>query len=180
MKRVIAAVLIGSMLVFSFASCFGTFNLTKKLHDWNGSLGNKFVNTLVFWVFCIIPVYGVAVFVDAIVLNLIEFWSGGNPMSALPLKDGSLAEFDKIDDATVHVKVTQTDGTVSEFLMVRDGDRAMQIRDKNGAVLSQVEIRDNGTLVLTADGKSRVVSMRSAEEIARLGLDPGLALDVVR
>jgi hypothetical protein len=35
----------------------------------------------VFLGLCIIPVYGVAVFIDAIILNLIEFWTGTNPVS---------------------------------------------------------------------------------------------------
>jgi len=35
----------------------------------------------VFWLLVIIPIYEVFLVVDIVVLNLIEFWSGGDPMS---------------------------------------------------------------------------------------------------
>ena len=70
--------LVGSM---TLSSCIGSFSLTKKVHEWNQNLGNKFVNELVFIAFCIVPVYEVAAFIDAIVINSIEFWSGSNPVA---------------------------------------------------------------------------------------------------
>ena len=61
MKRnnmfLVAAVLSGSLL---FSSCVGSFGLFNRLTTWNQSLGNKFVNELVFLAFNIVPVYGVA------------------------------------------------------------------------------------------------------------------------
>ena len=59
-----------------FSSCIGSFRLTNKLKDWNGSIGNKWVNELVFLAMHIVPVYEVSIFVDAVVLNSIEFWTG--------------------------------------------------------------------------------------------------------
>ena len=92
MKRnkmfLVAAVLSGSLL---FSSCVGSFGLFNRLTTWNQSLGNKFVNELVFLAFNIVPVYGVATTdtvppqnvpeADALVINSIEFWSGSNPMA---------------------------------------------------------------------------------------------------
>jgi hypothetical protein len=82
MKRnkmfLVAAVLSGSLL---FSSCVGSFGLFNRLTTWNQSLGNKFVNELVFLAFNIVPVYGVAYLADALVINSIEFWSGSNPMA---------------------------------------------------------------------------------------------------
>lgn len=74
----VAVVLSGSLL---FSSCVGSFGLFNRLTSWNQSLGNKFVNELVFLAFNIIPVYGVAYLADALVINSIEFWSGSNPMA---------------------------------------------------------------------------------------------------
>lgn len=74
----IAVVLSGSLL---FSSCVGSFGLFNRLSSWNQSVGNKFVNELVFLAFNIIPVYGVAYVADALVINSIEFWSGSNPMA---------------------------------------------------------------------------------------------------
>ena len=64
-----------------FSSCVGSFGLFNRLSSWNQTVGNKFVNELVFLALNIIPVYGVAYLADALVINSIEFWSGSNPMA---------------------------------------------------------------------------------------------------
>jgi hypothetical protein len=61
--------------------CYGSFNLTKKVYKWNGSLGDKWINSIVMIALTIVPVYSLAVAADAIVLNLVEFWTGSNPMA---------------------------------------------------------------------------------------------------
>ena len=69
-------------LMISQTGCFGSFALVKKVYEFNESVSdNKVVQTLLFYVFNIIPVYGVASFIDVVILNLIEFWSGSNPIS---------------------------------------------------------------------------------------------------
>ncbi len=65
-----------------FSSCIGSFALTNKLMDWNKSIGNKFVNEVVFFAFWIIPVYEVSALADILVINSIEFWSGNNPVAS--------------------------------------------------------------------------------------------------
>lgn len=74
--------------------CFGKFALLGKVYNWNDSLGNKFVKTLVFWGLNIIPVYPLCATVDYLILNTIEFWVGSNPLAANEhkvLDDGSIA-----------------------------------------------------------------------------------------
>ena len=46
--------LAGSMVS---TSCIGSFALTNKILGWNHTVGNKFVNELVFIAFCIVHVY---------------------------------------------------------------------------------------------------------------------------
>lgn len=74
----IISAMCGSML---FTSCIGSFQLTNKLLSWNRSIGNKFVNELVFVAFWILPVYEVSGLADLLVINSIEFWSGSNPVA---------------------------------------------------------------------------------------------------
>ncbi len=75
-----------TMVTVSVSSCYGKFTLTRNIYTWNGSVSqNKFVQSLVFWGLNIIPVYGIGAFVDAVLLNTIEFWTGNNPMA---MKDG--------------------------------------------------------------------------------------------
>jgi hypothetical protein len=64
--------------------CLGSFKLTTDVWKWNTGI-SKWPAELVFIVFNIIPVYGIAVFIDAILLNSIEFWTGSGPLS---LKQG--------------------------------------------------------------------------------------------
>lgn len=75
----LVAVLLSMSLILS--SCIGSFNLTNKVKDWNGSLGNKFVNELIFIGLHIIPVYELTIMADILVLNSIEFWTGSSALS---------------------------------------------------------------------------------------------------
>lgn len=79
--RKTAFVMVMSSLVISQTGCFGEFALVRKVYNWNSEIGGKFVNTLVFYGLNILPVYGIAGLVDFVILNLIEFWSGSNPVS---------------------------------------------------------------------------------------------------
>ena len=76
MKRnkmfLVAAVLSGSLL---FSSCVGSFGLFNRLTTWNQSLGNKFVNELVFLAFNIVPVYGV--------IHIIQVYTGRKPFTTV-------------------------------------------------------------------------------------------------
>lgn len=69
-----SALLLAATIMFS--SCIGSFQLTQKVFKLNKSIGSKWVNELVFAACCILPVYEITLFVDAIVFNSIEFWSG--------------------------------------------------------------------------------------------------------
>ncbi|MFA8434200.1 MAG: DUF3332 domain-containing protein [Marinifilaceae bacterium] len=83
MKKTNIFLLACLMFVLSIGQtgCYGPFRLTKNLHEWNGTVGDKFINALVFFAFVVIPVYEVAVFIDGVVLNTIEFWTGDNPIN---------------------------------------------------------------------------------------------------
>ncbi len=95
-KMILKTTAAGLLAVFSIGAtgCFGEFALTRKVYEWNDGIagddmGGKVVKTLVFYALNIIPVYGVAGFVDYVVLNLIEFWTGSNPMA---MADGEIEQ----------------------------------------------------------------------------------------
>lgn len=79
MKKVILSLAVASTLLLS--SCLGSFRLTNKCYTWNKSIGDKWINELVFIGLNIIPVYDICVLADAIVFNSIEFWTGNNPIA---------------------------------------------------------------------------------------------------
>lgn len=79
MKKVILSISLASTLLLS--SCLGSFKLTNKCYTWNKSIGDKWINELVFIGLNIIPVYDICLLADAIVFNSIEFWTGNNPVA---------------------------------------------------------------------------------------------------
>ncbi|TNE72864.1 DUF3332 domain-containing protein [bacterium] len=83
-KKPVLALVITSMGLVA-TNCYGPFRLTKKLYDWNGTVGDKYINAILFVALNIVPVYQIVIAVDAIALNSIEFWTGSNPMA---MKDG--------------------------------------------------------------------------------------------
>lgn len=86
MKRLTRNVLlaiIGVSVLSTSTGCMGSWNLTKKVYNFNDGLtGDKFVDNVVFFVLAaILPVYEITLLLDAIIFNLIEFWSGSNPIT---------------------------------------------------------------------------------------------------
>jgi hypothetical protein len=169
LRRSIAVIALLALSVPA-TGCYGTFTLTKSLHSWNGKLGDKFVNALVFFAFVIIPVYEVVVLADMIVLNTIEFWSGKNPTTAM--KDGEVHEKVAVIDGK-HVKMTiaergarlrlEVDGKAFE---VRAGDRQTQVLDGAGAPIAIVEPSENGAIIRGSDGQVREVGAMQLLELA--------------
>jgi hypothetical protein len=78
-QKMIGIVTISALLVMT--GCYGSFGLTKKVYDWNGQVGDKTVNSLVMFGLLVIPVYEVSLLADWAVFNVIEYWTGSNPMA---------------------------------------------------------------------------------------------------
>lgn len=72
----LSVLLISATVLLS--SCIGSFSLTNKIKSWNEGVGSKFVNEVIFVAMHIVPVYEISIFVDALVLNSIEFWTGNS------------------------------------------------------------------------------------------------------
>lgn len=104
MKHMKKAILLLVVAGFGLAQagCYGSFTMTKKLHTWNGGVGDKFVNALVFVGLNIVPVYELAILADGLVLNTLEFWTGDNPMAMKAGEEDSklLATGDKVYQVT--------------------------------------------------------------------------------
>ncbi len=81
MKRITAAILAMAVAMVSLQGCYGKMALTKKVYRVNGEVGDKFLRSLVTWVFIIVPVYGISALVDFVLFNTIEFWTGSNPVA---------------------------------------------------------------------------------------------------
>ena len=120
--RKAAIMLAMSSLIVTQSGCFGEFALVRKVYNWNSEIGGKFVNTLVFYLLNIIPVYGIAGFVDFVILNLIEFWSGSNPVS---MNEGDYEmQMAQIKGVDYKIEATKDTFTTTQI----NGDQAGEVR----------------------------------------------------
>ena len=147
----IAMVLVAAVGALS-VGCFGKFQLTRKLYDINQSIDEKYVRSAATWLF-ILP-YAVTGLLDFVVFNVIEFWSGENPV--------------------VEAKVTKVyaHGNGRTVLTLsRDGSATVAVieRYEGGTLVSTLRVRDDGagkvTAVEAAGGKEvREVSAAAAPD----------------
>lgn len=94
-------------LAFLSTSCLGSFSAWNGLRDWNENVAdNKFVNNAIFWGLNIIPIYPLFYAGDVFIFNLVEFWSGSNP-------------------------IAMSDGEVEKQLIEKDGVQYEMIATKN-------------------------------------------------
>jgi hypothetical protein len=108
------AVIFFLVILLSFnTACYGPFNLTKKLYDWNGKVGDKFVNELVFFAFIVLPVYEVTLFIDGVVLNSIEFWTGSNPVA--------------MNEDDIDVQLVNNDGNIYQITATKNKFHIVQL-----------------------------------------------------
>lgn len=87
MSRRMSVLALALCLMVLVTGCYGPFNATTSLHDWNGTeFENEWAQEGMFLVLNIIPVYGLWMLGDVLIFNSIEFWGGTNPID--PPSDG--------------------------------------------------------------------------------------------
>lgn len=120
-RKTALMVALGS-LALTQTGCFGTFALTRKAYEFHDGLtDSKFLKSLLFW----IPgglVYGIVGMVDVVIFNLIEFWSGSNPIS---MNEGD----HEMQMATVKGERFQIEATKDTFTTTQlTGTKAGEVR----------------------------------------------------
>ena len=147
----IALVLVAAVGALS-AGCFGKFQLTKKLYDINQSIDEKYVRSAATWIF-IIP-YALTGILDFVLFNVIEFWTGENPVVSAPV-----------------TKVYANGSGRTVLALSRDGSATVAVIERYEVekLVSTLRIRDDGrgkvTMVETAAGeKVREVSAVAASD----------------
>jgi len=84
MFRGTAIILTAVLSMNVLAGCHGSYTLFHKVLKWNGTIGDKWVRSVVHFLMWLVPVYGICFFVDLVGLNTIEFWTGSNPLAMNP------------------------------------------------------------------------------------------------
>ncbi|WP_407443156.1 DUF3332 family protein [Fibrobacter sp.] len=135
MKKGIAALLCASVITLS--GCYGSYACFHKLHKWNGTLGNKWLNSIVHFGLNIIPVYGIAFFVDWLVLNTVEFWTGSNPLAA------GDSYFEQDDQGNSVAAVKNADGSLTMELTTAAGEKATMTLQRDENVIRALDAEGN-------------------------------------
>ncbi|MBR5435245.1 MAG: DUF3332 domain-containing protein [Muribaculaceae bacterium] len=154
--KVLALAMAGTLVM---NSCIGSFSLFNKYAEWQRTMSDsKFLNAIVGFV--LMPVVGsITLFIDAVVLNTIEFWTGDNPMAKNVGKtqkilggDGRYYAVKTLEDG---YEITTPDGEKMKFLYDRENNAWMQVQ--NGEVKEMFRFNADGTVkVNTPEGQKDV------------------------
>lgn len=164
-------------------SCYGRFQLVRNVYEANASVKDKYVRSAVTWLFVIVPVYGLAGLVDFVVLNVIEFWQGKNPMMSgeepvirtAQIGAARVVQTLRHRNAATEMTVERfRDDTLVDRLTLRQedaSDRLSGTLEVAGAAPEALVAEPQGaTLVLTrtVPGQAPVVVTASAAEVGSL------------
>ena len=161
------------------SGCYGPFYLTRKVWDWNGKVGGKWTNEVVFLVLAWLPVYSLATLADGIIFNSIEFWTGNNPVQNVR-NDAPAHRTKRIVRGDAEAQLTQLSGpegeqlTIQQYqhgqpagsLFIQHKDGATIGTDANGNVLFTAKTMADGSVVIS-DAHGKVVNSYSADKVQR-------------
>jgi len=160
MRRAIVTVALAGMLTPGISACYGTFPITNAVYEFNGKVTKwKFVHSIVMIVFAFIGVYGIAMLIDAVVLNLIEFWSGEEFHTAMEFEqpDGTVIVLAPGAESNQLVMTVLRDGEViEERSFLRHDDGLVAVTDKQGNSVGTVRpTAEGGFDLLDAEGNTK-------------------------
>ncbi|MBR6262218.1 MAG: DUF3332 domain-containing protein [Prevotella sp.] len=153
--KITVCLLIGS---FMFNSCIGSFGLFNQYAAWQKDMtDNKFINAIVG--FFLMPIVGsVTLFVDAVVLNTIEFWTGDNPVASNIGKTQNIMGSDGVLYAVKTLRngyeITAPSGEIVHFLYDKKNDSWSV--SQNGIVKEVFRFNEDGkSIKVNVGGESR-------------------------
>ena len=176
--RVMAFLCIGLLA----SGCYGPFNLTRRLHHWNGQVGGRWANEVTFLVFSWLQVYSLATLGDALIFNSIEFWTGNNPITPPATADAPrvstktlaqghqkviLQRVDSVDGRRMQVQIFEGDRLAREFSFEAGVDQPTVMKDGTGQVLGSAQTLPDGTLVLS-DARGHEQTRYSPQQMERV------------
>lgn len=160
-------------LAFLTTSCLGSFSAWNNLKDWNEDFSdNKYVNNAIFWGLNIIPIYSLFYAGDVLIFNLVEFWSGSNPLAMnegevekqLIEKDGVQYEMIATKNE-IRIKVLSGDREGNELKMVFDPADKSWNAVKDGEKIKLSSYEEGFYIVYLPDGEEvRIKNDTSKEE----------------
>lgn len=169
MKKAFVALM---AVVILCAGCTGSFMLTKTVHGFHRSMDNKWVDEVLFLGCCWLPIYGLALVGDAIILNSVEFWTGDNPMESADasgprvLTAGSMdiTMTHNVSDDTILINIGTDSGVERTLVLSRSAD-GVSVAEAGGVALYSASADDNGG-VSVYDAQGKLVRHSTADQVA--------------
>jgi hypothetical protein len=159
-RRSVALAVLLAVVPLHATGCFGTFQLTRKVYDFNRTVSHdRWIRWIFFLVMIVVPVYGFAAVVDAVFANPIEFWGGRNPINAdagttrtVRDAEGRQVTATKRADGILRLELSDADGGhwVVDLVETEDG---LAARDATGTVRARLD---------AASGVPQLVRMAAA------------------
>lgn len=144
-------------------NCLGSYSAFNNLREWNESVSNnKFVNNLLFWGLWIVPVYEIFILGDTLIFNVVEFWSGSNPIA---MKDGQVETQTVVANGSTY-KLTATknkmniavikgkDAGHSVEMIYNPKDQSWNAKKPNGELIKLSSMKDGFYMVYLPNGKT--------------------------
>ena len=131
---------------FLCSSCIGSFSLFNGYEKWQCNMtSNKYVNCIVGLILQPI-VGGVCLFVDAVVLNTIEFWTGSNPMAVNKVQTvkGQDGRYYAVKTLKNGYEVKAPNGEVTLF--IHDSKTESWSISQNGVTKEIIRFNADGTI----------------------------------
>ncbi len=175
--------LIVIMISGGMSGCYGRFPLTNAIYRWNGRVtNNHVVNSIIMIVLAIIPVYWLAIIVDAIIINSIEFWDGNRMdiSQTYEQPDGTTVVFGPGQTPDEAVLTASKDGAILvQRTYRRDGLGVTSVLDEQGRVVSRVTKDGKGGFIFTDAAGERTGAL-SAAEVADLRNGKGGGMKIMQ
>ncbi len=170
MRRMTGLIALVLAVGLAASGCYGPFQLTRNLHNWNGKVGSKWGNEAAFIVLAWVPVYSLAMLGDALIFNSIEFWGRPNPITpSAAAPQTRTKRIVRKDAEAVLTRTASLEGEQFAIQQYQHGQPAGALRIRQVGDLT-VGIDAAGQTLFTArtleDG-SIVVSDASGKEVAR-------------
>ncbi|MCB9744676.1 MAG: DUF3332 family protein [Alphaproteobacteria bacterium] len=150
------------------SGCIGSFALTKRVYNWNRSMGSPIVQEVIFLIFIFLPIYSIVLTIDGLLLNTIEFLTGKNPLAKGEGEDAEVVT--ELDEGT-QLRLRRRRGQLELTLRHADGRRevhrfesledGMRVWDEDGALVAEARFDELGG-ILIRDGLGR--DLGSVEE----------------
>ena len=160
MKKIIRNSALMIAAAFMLSSCIGSFQLTNKVKDWNESLGDKFINEVVFLAFHIVPIYEICMFADGVVFNSVEFWTGERLVADAGERQMIKNSFGKdVEIKTLKDGYMFSDGTSSMKVLYDSANKTWKVEtDSQSADLIKF-VDDNNAQLFLANGEVMDVTL---------------------